>query len=200
LLIRGLLGRSQPREPTLNGDTYMKYKSDKERIVLESLIEDGIITATGQVTVTDNILSAYSDRYNLIFGKKSASFDKGQIKFFKKMAALTFMRLNESRLESISVIKNARNKHTTGFLYLISNPVYPGYYKVGITKNVEGRLASYQTYDPLRRFKVEHYTYCDDIREEERRIIKQFSVDIKNGEWVKSDNALSILRTVKSMI
>jgi hypothetical protein len=90
-------------------------------------------------------------------------------------------------------------KIRNGFLYLISNPAFPGYIKVGITKNLNQRLASYQTYDPFRRFKVEHYAFCEDIRKEEIRIINMFSVDVKTGEWVKTERALDIYKSIKSM-
>lgn len=41
-----------------------------------------------------------------------------------------------------------------GFVYLIVNPRFPGWVKVGQTKNVEARLRQYNTGDPWRAYRV----------------------------------------------
>jgi hypothetical protein len=171
----------------------------KAHKVMCEMIESGLISKDGPIIISEQLLNEYSKIYNKLFGKKNNTFTKGEVKFFKRMAALNLTKLNDYRTKT-KILTSSRNLQRSGFLYLISNSVYPGYYKVGITKDVEKRLSAYQTYDPLKRFKIEHYTFCDDVREEERRIINKFSINIKNGEWVKSDDALSILREVRSML
>ena len=49
---------------------------------------------------------------------------------------------------------NTRNKE--GYLYIISNNNFPGYYKVGVTSDIKSRLRTYQTASPLRNYKIEY--------------------------------------------
>jgi hypothetical protein len=60
-------------------------------------------------------------------------------------------------------------------------------YKVGMTQNLETRLSQYQTYDPFRQFKVEHYKFVSDRRSEEKKILDMFAVDLAGGEWIGNE-------------
>ena len=41
-----------------------------------------------------------------------------------------------------------------GYLYLITNSAWPGWIKVGTTKNIKHRVRSYQTGSPFRDYQV----------------------------------------------
>jgi hypothetical protein len=65
------------------------------------------------------------------------------------------------------------NYHTgvvEGFIYILSNPAWPGYLKIGCAIDPINRCASYQTGSPLRDYQLEHYIYSADRKRLERRI------------------------------
>ena len=70
------------------------------------------------------------------------------------------------------------------FVYVLSHPKYPNEYKVGIAKNWEKRLNSYQTSDPDRNFKIEYRLKTQLFREIESHIHSIFE---NKHEWVRAD-------------
>lgn len=103
---------------------------------------------------------------------------------------LSLLRLNKAREEYItSVSKKPIERTESGIVYVISNPAFPNYYKIGMTQNLERRLAEYQTYDPLRRYVVERYRVVENMRYEEKRILDEFRLDICGGEWINIKDA-----------
>lgn len=74
-----------------------------------------------------------------------------------------------------------------GYVYIISNANFEGYYKIGITGNIDDRLRTYQTSSPFRNYKVEYYIKHPNCSEAEKQIknnMKYFATDSKN-EWFK---------------
>ena len=70
------------------------------------------------------------------------------------------------------------------YVYVISHPKYKGEYKVGVTSNVKQRLNGYQTSDPDRSYKLEHYLLTTCYRELERYIHETFD---NKHEWVSGE-------------
>lgn len=76
-----------------------------------------------------------------------------------------------------------------GFLYVITNPAFPGWVKIGTTWNLEERLHVYQTGDPFRQYKLEYSLHHPQFRMAEKKIkdaMKPFALEIK-GEWYRID-------------
>ncbi len=71
-----------------------------------------------------------------------------------------------------------------GFVYVIANKAWQGEYKVGIAKNVQNRLNSYQTSDPRRGYELKYSLQTPDFKEIERHIHHSFDNEY---EWVKGD-------------
>ena len=71
-------------------------------------------------------------------------------------------------------------------IYIISHPNFSkaNLYKVGIAANLNSRLNSYQTSDPLREYKVEFYKKTQFYRETEIYIHKKFEF---SHEWVNGE-------------
>lgn len=67
------------------------------------------------------------------------------------------------------------------FIYIISNPAFPEWFKVGRAENVNKRLLSYNTGDPNRGYKLRFYCFCEDIDSIEKKLYRNFK--FKN-EWV----------------
>lgn len=72
----------------------------------------------------------------------------------------------------------------TRFVYIISHPMFPNFYKVGVAKNVKARLNSYQTSDPERSYKLEFAYETHLYYETEAHIHELFD---NKYEWVKAD-------------
>lgn len=77
----------------------------------------------------------------------------------------------------------------SGYLYIITNPSYVGWVKIGSTWDLKSRLHTYQTGDPFRRYKLEYSLYHPLFREAEKKIkdmIKPFALEVR-GEWYHID-------------
>ena len=68
-----------------------------------------------------------------------------------------------------------------------------------MAKNLKSRLNSYQTSDPGRNYKVEHYEERADFRELEKHIHRKFE---NAHEWVKADlkDIVSEMRTFEGVL
>jgi len=75
----------------------------------------------------------------------------------------------------------------SGYLYIVTNDAFPEWVKVGTTANLTTRLHTYQTGDPLRRYRVVYSLQHPEFREAEKRIkdvMKHFALEIR-GEWYR---------------
>jgi hypothetical protein len=77
----------------------------------------------------------------------------------------------------------------SGYLYIVTNPMFVGWIKIGTTWNLKERLHVYQTSDPFRNYKLEYSLHHPLFREAEKKIkevMKHFALEIR-GEWYKID-------------
>ncbi len=78
-------------------------------------------------------------------------------------------------------------KSTEGHVYIISNPCWDGWIKVGMAVDAEDRCNGYQTSSPFRDYKLCYTKYFKDRRSAEQmahKELKKISVKYK-GEWFK---------------
>ena len=80
------------------------------------------------------------------------------------------------------------------YVYVISNKSYEGEYKVGIAKNVNSRLNSYQTSDPNRGYQIEFAFLTHAFRDIEKFIHKKYQA---RHEWVRGD-LKAIIKDIES--
>lgn len=158
------------------------------------MMDRGLIPKTGPFEITDKMLDASYMIYQQCFppkGRKKRS--PSDIRLSRKICGLNLMKLLKSRQVADSKPSRTVKLDTkAGFVYVISNPAFPGKYKVGMTTDIESRLATYQTYDPNRLFKVERYMFVEDRREVEKEILRKYSVDIDKGEWVSTEKVIEM--------
>ncbi|MCY4418927.1 MAG: DNA methyltransferase [Cytophagales bacterium] len=69
------------------------------------------------------------------------------------------------------------------YIYVISNPKYPGEYKVGVTQDLKKNLSGYQRTDPDRAYKYEYSHLSPQFREIEEHIHEVFP---NKHEWVQA--------------
>ena len=84
-----------------------------------------------------------------------------------------------------------------GHVYVITNPAWSGWVKIGMAIDAEDRLNGYQTSSPMRDFVLEHYVASNDRRKSEREAHTRalpLASDSK-GEWFKMsvEQAITIL-------
>lgn len=156
---------------------------DFEKRVTDVMIFAKIIPESGLFQIEEKHLSEYIKIYGEIFATKDKGLKRNQeVKFARKLAGRTLIRLLHEREFDFSDVR-------AGMVYMISNPVYPEHFKIGMTMDVVDRLASYQTYDPFKRFKLEKYNFVLDRRGKEKQLLNHPDIFKEDGEWVKRKNA-----------
>jgi hypothetical protein len=143
---------------------------NKVENTINDLIHAGFIPDTGEVIITEELLSRYIHKYG-----NGTKLRKSQRSLSRKIAGINLMKLNFKR--------GVRNINA-GIVYVVSNPAWPSMLKIGMTIDLNTRLSQYQTYDPFRAFKVENYDFVLNRRLVERMVIEEFKIDLDKGEWI----------------
>ena len=84
-----------------------------------------------------------------------------------------------------------------GYVYVITNPAWPEWVKIGMAIDAEDRLNGYQTSSPMRDYELIHAVYFDDRNKAERDAHKVAErKGDRQGEWFKitEEQALEVLR------
>ena len=87
-----------------------------------------------------------------------------------------------------------------GDVYIITNPAWPDWIKVGMAVDASDRCNGYQTSSPFRDYEVLHSFKTEDRRKAEREahdLIEQHAVERK-GEWFKiqPEKAIHLFTTI----
>ena len=90
---------------------------------------------------------------------------------------------------------------SSGYLYIITNKSWPGWIKIGTTRNLKTRLQSYQTSSPFRDYDVIYSIKHPAYLQAEQNIKKQmahFAKQIKN-EWYEVDIEVAKVRLTEQL-
>lgn len=92
------------------------------------------------------------------------------------------------------------NSVKEGHVYIITNPAWPNWVKIGMAVDAEDRLNGYQTSSPMRDYQLEFSVKVENRREAEtkaHKVCKSMGVDNK-GEWfnMSVDEAKLVLEQV----
>lgn len=90
------------------------------------------------------------------------------------------IRIRRKNAESIT---GTHVNISDGFVYIITNPAYPGCIKIGSAIDYEERLNTFQIYCPYRQFHIEYVKYVDDRVKIEKETHRKLDDDHINGEW-----------------
>ena len=99
-------------------------------------------------------------------------------------------RKEELKETALEISRNALrqyNKQKDGYVHVISNPAWKGWYKVGMAVDSQDRCGSYQTSSPHRDYRLEYSKYFLNRKVAEEiahDVISEISLD-RNGEWFK---------------
>ena len=79
------------------------------------------------------------------------------------------------------------NKTTEGYVYIINNPCWDGWIKIGMAIDAEDRCNNYQTSSPYRDYNLYYKRFFEDRKMAEKTahsIVSKISTK-RNGEWFK---------------
>ena len=88
-----------------------------------------------------------------------------------------------------------------GYLYIITNKSWPGWLKVGTTRNLKTRLQTYQTGTPFRDYEIVYSIKHPLYLQAEKNIKKQmanFAKQIRN-EWYEVDLSVAKVRLLEQL-
>ena len=77
------------------------------------------------------------------------------------------------------------SKVKEGYVYVVTNPAWEGYVKIGSTLDLSGRLASFNVGSPHGDYELKYYSYVSDRVLEEKTIHKELNEYRASGEWFK---------------
>ena len=94
------------------------------------------------------------------------------------------------------------NEIVDGYIYVMSNPAWKGWVKIGMAVDAEDRLKGYQTSSPFRDYKLELAVPVDDRRLAESMAHERASwiAEEEKCEWFKMplDSAIEVVRSLKN--
>jgi hypothetical protein len=157
----------------------------KIKDTIKKLINDGQLPAEGLFDITEGLIESYI----AIYGESSGNrYDRN---YARKLAGLNLFKLKINERD----IKFSLCKE--GILYFITNTAWPKHVKIGITTDIDKRLATYQTGDPFRNYKVSHYEFVLDRHACEKQVKEIYSVNIENGEWLTDVIAKEVIEAMR---
>jgi hypothetical protein len=132
-----------------------------------------------------------------IHNSSTSEASSGAVRNFSRVSiAPKYLRKLEKKInfpknsEFSTDLQNARrtlqNKNTRlkqGYVYAVVNPNFTGWIKLGSCVDTNERLASFQTSDPLARYKLEFAEFVEDRREIEHLLHLAFASFRGTGEW-----------------
>lgn len=91
-----------------------------------------------------------------------------------------------------SIVRKERSME--GYVYLLTNPAYPHWVKVGCAIDVDDREDSYQTSSPFRDYTVIAHQFVEDRRDYEQDLIEYMEAisEDRRNEWfcIPAESAL----------
>lgn len=92
-------------------------------------------------------------------------------------------RIKNKILLDNTKIKGRHTSVTEGFIYAIENKAWKGWIKVGCASNLDERLSTYQTGDPLKQYKIILSKPVKNRKDAEKEIHNLLRKVDRNGEW-----------------
>ena len=138
-------------------------------------------------SITPELLTAFLSEYNLVTDTEGI-LKRKEAKYCIKLAALSYLKYKRS----------LRYELTEGFTYIISNKAWPNWYKLGMSSFPKERLRAFQTYSPLRDYKLHHWAFWFDKRKGESFIHSLYEMEY---EWanIQESNLLDIYEQIHKL-
>ena len=108
---------------------------------------------------------------------------------------------SKKKIESFNAEYVSRfNQIKEGFVYILTNPAWKGWIKVGMAVDAEDRCNAYQTGSPYRDYVVQYKRFFKNRRSAEEKahdLLSGISTE-SNGEWFKinKNDAKGIIKAI----
>lgn len=96
---------------------------------------------------------------------------------------MTVAEVRDRHWSDIEAVHNYRTGVAEGFVYIVTNPAWPGWVKIGSAIDPVDRARSYNTGSPYRDYELQAYAYSGNRRELEDVIHKEADHVRGRGEW-----------------
>lgn len=103
--------------------------------------------------------------------------------FSKTDSDIMLSAVREGHREKLEALSNIHTGVVEGFVYVVANPAWEGWVKIGCAVDPMDRTASYQTGSPFRDYTLEGYAYSPDRRASERQVHEALASHRHGGEW-----------------
>jgi hypothetical protein len=130
---------------------------------------------------------------------KDCNKEKNISEFYKisgKEYYHAYCKICHSKKTKLDGIRNRdKEKSKIGFIYILENPLYPNYIKIGKTIHLNSRLTTYNTCSPFRDY---YFSYV--IETENYKLIENYFKNkfLCKTEWyeMSKDQAIDIIKTL----
>lgn len=101
-----------------------------------------------------------------------------------------YKSFDEAAFASLQNYSNTKE----GYVYVLTNPAWPDWVKVGMAIDAEDRCNSYQTSSPFRDYQLHYQVHSDDRRDLERQVHEAVSeiAESQANEWFKIPVPLAV--------
>ena len=135
----------------------------------------------------------------LVFYKRKFRTIEGYLQQGGNLTKLVFGSVKKPQAIS-KIAKMLYNKEESGDIYIISNPSWKGWIKVGMAIDSKDRCKQYQTSSPFRDYELHYSKFFNDRKDAEKKahkLLKKKSEE-KKGEWFKisKQDAKNIIETI----
>lgn len=122
----------------------------------------------------------------LVYYKKKFRSLKGYLKQGGNIAKLVFGKIKKPK-DIAKVADLLYNKEKSGDVYVITNPSFKGWIKVGMAVDAKDRCNSYQTSSPFRNYKLFYSRWFEDRRSAENQAFSKLVLcqAYRCGEWFR---------------
>lgn len=160
-------------------------------VLLERALETSKICSKAEIQPSARLFMHYVHAHKYLNKKKVLSIKKKEWYYTYKLFVRDVVEYNRQL-----GVKNSKVK----FCYIIVNPAWPDKVKIGVSSQPHKRLAQYQTYSPLRDYRLLHWSPHNNATEIEKFIIEKYGDKVLNsGEWVDCHNIETLAKEVNSL-
>ena len=87
-----------------------------------------------------------------------------------------------------------------GFVYVITNPAWKGWIKVGMALDAKDRCKQYQTSSPLRDYKLHYSKFFNNRKTAEKKAHELLNkIFEQKGEWFKSSSINEAIKLIETI-
>jgi len=130
---------------------------------------------------------------------KSCKIEKNENEYYKSQKWLNNDCINCIKAKSKTYRRSLKKSLPKPcYIYLIINPAWPDYVKLGRSKDLDNRLIGYQVGSPFRDYSIYYSKYINDVEVVEDYFTQNLNPTCVKNEWFKidKDEAVKIIESL----